>query len=1666
MSSFDEKPRRSIFLSWEFVLLKVFVLALVAIALDKPVGSLTGQIEMEKSGYGLYTHDTADKGIYAVAIGPRKGPSDERGVWIKSDGTFRIDHLPVGEYSLRVRAPGYATEYINDLFVDEGKVNSAHTISMHLIEPSVSIACNRQVFTSKDRPSFWVNATASSEVAVRLYKTSMVNLLQSKKLTKCGYEVSSNFSMYRDSTKEFHNPFEGDKPIATFRRTLKQDYTDSSRADFLLDQPLPAGDYVAVARTRGINGNNTAEDLSWFMVTDLGMIVKKAPESTLVRAIDLNTLKPVPGVTLRLVDVKDNHRSNLKEITGSDGFARIPVTDKELKDISSSSSIIVIGENGPNKAYDGIDYWQNSGNKYQTYFYTDRPVYRLGQTVFYKGIARATTADGLKNPGKNIKLHVSVEDPDNNEVWKGDLTTSDHGTFHGIYSIAQDGKTGGYQVHITYPDGSTDYESFEIAQYRKPEYEVTVTPLESRTVAGGKCKARVKATYYFGAPVANARVKYSVYASDDWGSRYNLMPRPSYYSYFDDWEDDSNGYSSYGGDFILDGNVQTDANGEALVEFDTKKPDPVQAEPYSNNYRDKHYKIEAEVTDISRLSVVSSGGELVTAGNFVLFVNPESSVVTVGQPMPVEVQAIDYSGKPVANQSIKVSIKRWLWDRSTYSYRGAQTEGEQTVITDAQGKAHATFQSQAKWPSDTFYVTADASDAQGNRIFDSSSIWVASADYPYVREGSGADNEPVAIRTDKPVYMPGDTAHVVITAPVSGKEGCEGIVSLEAAKIYDYRVVAMNATAITIDVPIKANYAPNVYLDFTLVTRKHQFYNQEKMIKVSPQKNFLKVAVSSDKPKYKPGDEVKYTIKATHDDGSPAADTELSLAVVDESIYSIRPETAPNMQKFFYSKRSNAVTTSCSFPEQFSGGPDKVEPKVRKDFKDTAFWKPDLITGKDGVVTCTVKLPDNLTTWRATVRGVDLQTDVGEATQKIISTQDLILRLALPRFFSEGDQGLITAIVHNYTDKTQKVALTLAPSPQFQTTIPLAQNISVEPDKAIRFNWPVTITRSGDGLIRAKAVGETAGDAMEQHIPIRALGVPAFSVKSGLLTQDKESVEIPVGMSADVSPGTERCRLTVASSSIGPVLGNFSALIDYPYGCTEQTMSKLVPSIVAMQMHKKLGLPLSKKDTDRFDTVWAQSYEKLTGYHHSDGGWGWWETDNSQPYLTALVVDGLKSVRDLEYWAFDDDLINSGRDYLKKSLVELQKQLSDPKLADTYMVHEYRTDMAKALYTIGLFEKPPLASQKWLCQSYEEMAPEALSYLVMTLKKYKDDTTANTVYQRLLSLANKNGNLMDWDHTPAMCKRLKLKGVSDYTYRFTGVETTALALRAVMAMEPDNTQRIESIKQWLLLQRDNNGWENTKTTSEVFLALMQDELQARNKGATDYKVSLNLLQKLLADLTFNTANQYGPEKTVDVPLGTPKQLTLDKDGTGRMYYTALTTYMRKLKPGDQIADKSMPPGLHISRKFFRLVPTATTSNGTIHFKTVPITDGKIKAGETIMMKVYLDAPVSVPYVMVEAALPSGAEVVQNDSRENSAEGENSDSPFEGDWGEPWWTHQDVLDDRIVYFGTHINAGKSEFHTMLRMELPGTLQLNPVSMEGMYTKSIRAYSPLDSLTVSE
>ena len=253
-----------------------------------------------------------------------------------------------------------------------------------------------------------------------------------------------------------------------------------------------------------------------------------------------------------------------------------------------------------------------------------------------------------------------------------------------------------------------------------------------------------------------------------------------------------------------------------------------------------------------------------------------------------------------------------------------------------------------------------------------------------------------------------------------------------------------------IDVKIEERFVPNVYLSVAYV-KDGEMFESGKSINVPARSKFLNIEIIPDKKEYKPRDPASYTVFARNADRTPAAGVELSMGVVDEAIYSIRPDAAGDIRRAFCRTRYNRVETHFSTAYNFTGysgskrmgfaankrsyqladfkSEDQlVEPKVRKDFKDTAFWKPDVVTGEDGKATVKFDLPENLTTWRATARAVTGDLRVGSIVSRVLSRKNLILRLETPRFMTEGDTVTVSGIVHNYlsSDKAAQIKLEVA----------------------------------------------------------------------------------------------------------------------------------------------------------------------------------------------------------------------------------------------------------------------------------------------------------------------------------------------------------------------------------------------------------------------------------------------------------------------------------------------------------------------------------------------------------------------------------------------------------------------------------------------------------------
>ena len=295
---------------------------------------------------------------------------------------------------------------------------------------------------------------------------------------------------------------------------------------------------------------------------------------------------------------------------------------------------------------------------------------------------------------------------------------------------------------------------------------------------------------------------------------------------------------------------------------------------------------------------------------------------------------------------------------------------------------------------------------------------------------------------------------------------------------------------------------------------------------------------------------------------------------------------------------------------------------VRREFPDSAFWRANVTTGADGKAQVQVTLPDNLTTWTMDARAATDDTRVGQSKTDIIATKDLLVRPVLPRFFVDGDRAEIAAVVHNTTAYPLEVAIDVKAT-GLDLPAQTASTVTIPAGGTYKAVWPVAVT-SGAGEVKVLMSAKTVAaipplaDAVEITLPVYRYTTPEVVGTSGQVALDEERLEL-VRVPANADPTQGELDVTLEPSLAAGTLGGLTYLEHYPYECTEQTMSRFLPNVVTYAALKELGVPRPDLDAKLPQQV-GVGLQRIYAQQHVDGGWGWWQSDDSRVAVSSYVV--------------------------------------------------------------------------------------------------------------------------------------------------------------------------------------------------------------------------------------------------------------------------------------------------------------------------------------------------------------------------------------------------------------------------------------------------------------
>jgi uncharacterized protein YfaS (alpha-2-macroglobulin family) len=1402
-----------------------------------------------------------------------------------------------------------------------------------------------------------------------------------------------------------------------------------------------------------VNGDLRAFGLT--IVTDIALVEKTSNDGQmLVYAVERKTGAPREGVNVQVFRGKEDVAQGA---TDKQGIWRAKIVRKEPPADESeegeegadeaapeepvNNSYVITATSGENFAINDLDsyYFENGegeegGSDITSYVYTDRPVYRPEQKVYFKGILRQLNEQGGYKLLPASTVSVTVEDPSGGRIYEKELKLSSRGTFSGELDLPEESPLGSYNINAQAGESSASG-YFEVQEYKKPEYKVRVTTPRASVPVGEKTLFNVSARYFFGAPVTRADVKYYIY-------------RSRHYSWWDEGgeaeadefgadpsrDEEESGYYGYGDNMVLEGDGKLDAQGNLNIEFTPPPPDAKETWDYE-------YRLEAQVTDASRRSMDGSTSFIGARSQTLTSAAPERYVYYQGDTAKINVRARDREGRPVRTR-VKLVFYERRWEKvvkkTEYGdeYPDYETREKElssvAVETNELGEAAVDYTVPI---SGSIQIKTVVDEGGREVVSEAGSIWVTDRAGTFT-DVSYTGEEAIKLVPDKKTYKAGETAKVLALLPT---DKAHLLVTTELRNVLSVRRIDATGRAIVIDVPIDKSHAPNIFLNVTYV-RNSDMYSQDVMLVVPARDKLLNLQIIPNKKEFRPRETASYTMLARNADGTPASGAEVSLGVVDESIYSIAPESVGDIRRAFYDRRYNQVNTTFSVNYYFVGYAGKkvvqlaakkksrqfadtknegetVNPLIRKVFKDTAFWQPSAVTGPDGKATVQFELPDNLTTWRATARAVTSDTRVGTAITRVVEKKDVIIRMALPRFLTAGDTVTLSGIAHNYLkqEKTTKITIDVQGA---RLLDPSEKTVGIPSLGEHRVDWRVAAPSTGELKILAKALTDTESDAVELTIPIVPRGLKMTRAESAAFSEDEAEKTFTFNLPANADPNARTFKVEVSPTVAGSLFGALDYLTGYPYGCVEQTMSRFLPTVIVSQTLQSVQ-SATIRDTNDIGRKVRTGLRRLYNFQHDDGGWGWWKDDQTDAWMTAYVIDGFAQAQRAGY-EVDANRLERGRKKLRELVAAGQTEAGaafndDTRAYMTYALAE--SGGADARFVNDLFARRG------------NLKPYGRAVLALALKE-AGDARATAVAADIERTAKASGAEANWET----------------------IEATALSVKALARISP-KSELLPKAARWLVrARRYGNYWSSTKDTAFAIFGLT-DYLKVSQELSPDYAVEVyvngeQVLAQQMTSAEASAAKVYTFQRKGG-EVGGANEVRIVKRGPGVLY---LSTTLVHYTNDENTAAQGIPQ-LKMSREYLRL-KVVDKGEGGLGWQVEPLT-GEIRSGDIIVSRLKLEGEKNLSYLMIEDPIPAGCEPVEEVS------GINLHHTEEG-WSD-WYSAREFRDQRAVLFLNYFD-GSAQFQYAMRVQVPGQFRVAPARVEEMYQPDIRANSASGSLTI--
>jgi alpha-2-macroglobulin len=1320
--------------------------------------------------------------------------------------------------------------------------------------------------------------------------------------------------------------------------------------------------------------------------------------------------------------------------------------------------------------------------------FTERGIYRPGERVYAKAIVRSGALGSLRVPSPADSLRWLFSDREGGVMRDSIVRLSPFGTASQELLLGSDLPLGTYNVSLHVKRGTWQEiasTSYRVAEYRPPEFLVTVTADSGPRFSGDSLHGNIEARYLFGAPMARAAVTWTANATPGtaWGLKIPGLER--YYLgesgwWWEDWEGDGARNRARS---IATGIDTLDAAGRLMVRV------PVSA----TEGRPARVNLQATVTDVNRQTVSASASVLVHPASFYIAARPLGTHYfwTAGTPQEIAVLVTRPDGGHVSGVRIQGAVVRREWHRVQRARDGVEEQVGEWVadtvarcnLVSADDPVNCNFTPAA---GGTYIVSFRASDEQERRASTSFYRWATGKDWiPWNDE----TQFKMDLIPDKTRYNVGDTATILVASPLTDAEAW---ITVEREGLIEQRRMRLTGGATALKFRITEAYAPNAFVSMVLVRGRSAppggiadpgrptlrvGYAE---LRVTPEVKRLAVDVLPGATEYRPGDSARVRIQVRDATGRGRR-TEVTLWAVDEGVLSLTGYKTPDPLDLLYQPRgvslrlaSNLVSiapqvleqegTSIKGEAQPGGGGGLAGVDIlRSRFKATAFFLGSVQSDSSGVATTSAKLPDNLTTFRLMAVAVTAGDRYGHGESPLLVTRPLLARPALPRFLRSGDDFTAGVVVNQRSGGTPTVTVRARARGVVQSG-PTTRTIALAPGRGSEVRFAFRDTTADSVAFRFDVASQSDSDAVLVQLAGRPVFTPRAHTVSGSVT---DTASIVVTLPGPIDPERSRLDFGIGTTPLAVLTGSYRWLAVYPFDCSEQITDELLPLIAIYRAGPAAQLPDLTPERVRAEIM--EGIAVLTARQRADGGIGLWSADGwTTPWLSAYAGEALLAARDAGL-PVRDSVIARLSNYLYRS-AHTRQTIQSP-VATWYS--DLRVVLAEHIAAADFLSRagrPDLPTENELLRQAAQLSWEDRLRLAQMMARRGARAAARQLIAPI------------WSSVTVEGRRAVLPDSARQTYWFyfpSGQRPVARLLSATLAVDSTHSL-IGPLVETLVEQSRGRRWGYWNTQDFGVAAAALADFTARQSRAARRAYELrgpgnqvlyrsrgdSLVREVTRPLTGLVSRLQGDSQRVTLTIRATETAA---EGTPPLFFYLTVHEVPRQRPVTPDQE-----GIQVERWYEEYA----TGKPVV----------SVPEGSLVRVRLRITVPADRQFVALTDPLPAGLEAVdlslrttgelpgpaaalpENERTETDDEGwdEYRYGWYYGSWDSGWWSpfdHKELRDDRVVYVATVLWRGRHTATYVARATTPGTFMRPPAHAEEMYNPAVRGRSDGGTFTVT-